>query len=149
MWGGMVNRPRRSLIRAHYLTGDQKYLEAALALTSLAVGDNPQNLCYTTSLGSRWPKSPLHIDSFVTGQPAPPGITLAGPVDSTGFWAEGFVEHVEPHVYPPITEWPPLETFWNMLWYVLIAEYTVQHPMAETAFVYGYFASRPCAWPCR
>ncbi|MHC4564766.1 MAG: glycoside hydrolase family 9 protein, partial [Planctomycetota bacterium] len=73
-----------SLVRAHRITGDEKYLRAVVLACQGGLGANPLNMCYTTHLGHRWPRNPLHLDSRHTGQLPPEGITVFGPIDPTG-----------------------------------------------------------------
>jgi endoglucanase len=142
-WAGFGIVDGVGLARAHQLTGDVRYLRALVDAAQLTAGANPLNMCYTTGVGSRFPRRPLHVDSNVTGQEAPPGITVAGPVDEKMGWDETFARVVRPYLRPEMAAWPRLETYWESFWYPPITEYTVQWPMAQNAYVWGYLASRP------
>lgn len=131
-----------SLVRGYILTGDNKYLRALVLACQTGAGANPMNICYTTGLGYKWPQHPLHIDSRITSQPPPPGLTVFGPVDTKRddqAWAK---KQVERFCYPPVKEWPTLEAYWDVFWYPIICEFTVHQPMARNAYIWGYLAAR-------
>jgi len=141
-WGAATAPDAVSLVRAHVLTGDEKYLRAAVLACQTGLGANPVNVCYTTGLGHKSPEHPLHIDSRITHQTPPPGLTVGGPVDvvrNKDFWGQKLVA---PHVYPDILTWPSIEAFWDVFWNPPMCEFTVQTPMAENAYVWGYLAAR-------
>jgi endoglucanase len=141
-WGAFSDPDAVSLVRAHYLTGDTKYLRAAVLACQMGLGANPANTCYTTGLGWDWPRHPLHIDSRVTHQDPPPGLTVFGPTDvemHKDHWAQRIVAG---YAYPDVQQWPTLEAFWDVFWYPEISEFTVQGPMAPNAYVWGYLAGR-------
>ena len=142
-WAGFGIVDGVALARAHQLTGDLRYLRALVDAAQMTAGANPLNLCYTTGIGARFPRRPLHVDSNVTDQPAPAGITVAGPIDGRMSWDETFARVVRPYLRPEMAQWPRLETYWESFWYPPITEYTVQWPMAQNAYVWGYLASRP------
>jgi endoglucanase len=128
-----------SLVRTHRLTGDEKYLRAVVLSCQAGLGANPLNLCYTTHLGHRWPHNPLHLDSRHTGQLPPEGITVFGPVDPTG--DDTFMRPIiRPNCFPPPETWPIMEAYWDVFWYPIMCEFTIQHPMAQNAYIWGYLA---------
>jgi endoglucanase len=141
-WGAFTAPDGVSLARAHHLTGEVKYLEALVLACQAGAGANPSNLCYTTGLGHRSPEHPLHIDSRITHQPPPPGLTVGGPrdvkADSKGW------EHklLAPACYPPPDRWPNAEAYFDVFWYPTMCEFTVHSPMAQNAYVWGYLAAR-------
>ena len=134
-----------TLARAHSLTGEERYLETLVLTAQMTAGANPLNVCYTTGIGSRFARRPLHVDSNISGQPAPPGITVAGPTEHLTDWDETFARTVRPFLRPEERDWPRLEALWTAFWYPPINEYTVQSPMAHNAYVWGYLAARPAA----
>lgn len=143
--GGIPSGPDAvGLVRAHGLTGEAKYLRAAVLACQFGAGANPLNLCFTTGLGHASPQNPLNVDAFASGQAPPPGLTLLGPCDlellrSAAGWAQ---ELVEPHQSPKPEDWPALENFFDVFWHPLMCEYTVHEPMAANAYVWGYLAAR-------
>ncbi len=141
-WGVLSSPDGRSLARAHFHTGKEKYLRALVAICQAGAGANPVNICYTTGLGRRRPRHPLHIDSRITHQPPPPGLTVAGPYDvkkHKDYWAQKIVNR---WCHPPARQWPTIEAYWDVFWYPPVCEFTVQNPMADNAYVWGYLAAR-------
>jgi endoglucanase len=141
-WGALSGPDAVSLVRAHYITGDAKYLRAAQLACQEGAGANPVNICYTTGLGQDWPRHPLQIDSRISHQDPPPGLTVFGPVDTQGSdqkWAQDLVNQF---CYPAFKEWPTTEAYWDVFWYPEVCEFTVQSPMARNAYVWGYLAAR-------
>ena len=132
-----------SLCRAHALTGEVRFLRAAVLACQFALGANPINLCYTTGLGHRWPLHPLHIDSRCTGQPPPPGLTVFGPTDHARGEKQWGQKNVNKTLFPPFAQWPVAEAYWDVFWYPAMCEFTVQSPMARNAYVWGYLAVAP------
>ena len=141
-WGAFSAPDGTSLVRAHILTGDEKYLETLVLACQAGAGANPLNLCYTTGLGHDSPRHPLHIDSRLTHQPPPPGLTVAGPIDverDKDYWAQKIIARV---CHPPVQQWPTLEAYWDVFWYPPMCEFTVHTPMAKNAYTWGYLAAR-------
>ena len=130
-----------SLARAHRLTGDAKYLRALVLACQTGAGANPVNLCYTTGLGHASPQHPLHIDSQVTGQAPPPGLTVLGPSNPAQMKQDWALDFIDKTCHPPSREWPIIEAYFDVFWYPLMCEFTVQAPMAENAYVWGYLAA--------
>ncbi len=128
-----------SLVRAHQITGDEKYLRAIVLSCQAGLGANPLNLCYTTHVGHRWPQNPLHLNSRHTGQLPPEGLTVFGPIDPTA--NDTFMGPIiRPNCFPAPEKWPIMEAYWDVFWYPIMCEFTVQKPMAQNAFLWGYLA---------
>jgi endoglucanase len=141
-WGALSSPDGLSLVRAHLATGDPKYLRTLVLACQTGGGANPVNLCYTTGLGHDWPQHPLHIDSRITHQPPPPGLTVGGPIDVASHkdnWAQKIVAR---WCHPPVDRWPTIEAYWDVFWYPPMCEFTVHTPMAGNAYVWGYLAAR-------
>ena len=69
-----------SLLYAHRLTGDKKYLKGALQNTEYILGRNATGYCYVTGFGQKSPMNPHHRLSFSDGIEAPlPGMLVGGP----------------------------------------------------------------------
>lgn len=141
-----------ALIRAHRLTGGRKDFLAAMQDSSAHVlGANQIGMSFTTGLGHRWPKAPLHEDSIAAGVQAPHGITIYGwvnPVMTNYDWLWGPSwaalsenvpkRRVEPFrnslpIYEYIIEHPRL---------IMTSEYTVQQTIATTAVMWIYLAAQ-------
>ena len=141
-WGILGAPDGVSLVRAHAITGEEKYLRVAVLACQTGGGANPVNMCYTTGLGHKSPQHPLHVDSMISNQPPPPGLTIFGPRDiqrEKDYWMHKSLNKV---CHPPVLEWPTIEAYWDIFWYPPICEYTVQQPMAANAYVWGYLAAR-------
>ncbi len=141
VWGALTATNALSLCRAHALTGDEKYLRAAIEACLYGAGANPMNLSLTTGLGVKSVIHPLHLDSRFSHQPAPPGITVGGPLVYDYGKDENGQKLADPYLYPEFKEWPTVEAYWDIFWYSSMAEFTIHNPMAEVAYVRGYVAA--------
>ena len=115
---------------------------AAVLACQAGAGANPVNTCYTTGLGHKGPLHPLHIDSRLTHQLPPPGLTVGGPMDvirQKEYWGQVLIAK---YCYPDVQNWPSMEAFWDVFWNPLMCEFTVHNPMAQNAYVWGYLAAR-------
>ncbi len=133
-----------AMIRAHALTGKREYLQAIVLAVQTGAGANPLNISYTTGVGHKYPRHALHVDSRVSGQEPPPGLTVFGPVDTQ--WIGGFnnPEHMQAgkFCYPDVKEWPILETYWDVFWYPVMCEFTIHQSIVPNAYAWGYLAAR-------
>jgi endoglucanase len=140
---GMISK---ALPRAHALSGETKYLAGAVTACGFSAGANPDNRAYTTGLGPDPIRWPLHIDSKITGQEAPPGITVYGPSDPMADWDfdrwvyEWFVN--ETQATPTGRDWPMAEAYWDIWTIPSNNEYTVHQTIGPTAYYWGYLSSR-------
>ncbi len=132
------------LPRAYLLTGDQRFLRGALHAAHFSAGANPLNKTFTTGVGHDFPRHPLHIDSRMSGRPAPDGITIYGPSDPAGDF--GFNEWVHRWhlggMHPPSRTWPAAEWCVDMFLWPAMSEYTVHQTFRPTAYAWGFLASR-------
>ena len=152
-WMGFYSGPveAESLVRAHHLTGDARYVPPMFASTQFALGANPDNLSYTTGLGANQPTWVLHEDTFKTGRAAPDGITVCGPFDfhsewtqdrSNGWWFGALKWFADMEkITPGFFDWPVLESYVDMWNWPAMNEYTPQLTMGPTAYVWGYLAA--------
>ncbi len=133
-----------NVLRAHYMTGDAKYLKAAVLACQAGAGANPLNMSYTTGLGWKSPLHPMHFDSRVTNQAPPPGITVLGPLDISlvgGYDSEPY-RTLARYCYPESRQWPAMETYWDVYWYPIMCEFTVHQTIGPNAYAWGYLAAR-------
>ena len=133
------------LVRAHYLTGDSKYLSGIVQACLFPGGANPENATFTVGVGADWPHNPLKVDARIGGQTTPLGQTVFGPCDFL-HWQDSF--HVWPMnsllngvTTPGPYEWPVPESFYDIWIYVAQDEYTVEG-FGQNAYVWGYLAGR-------
>lgn len=128
-------------LRAHALTGDERYLQAGISGTQFAAGANPANLVFTTGLGDRAPQNPLIIDQRITRQAPPPGITVYGPADFAAYDDYWILEAIAPTTFPHPKAWPTSENYFDIYRYPMGAEFTVDY-MVSAAYTWGYLAAR-------
>ena len=142
-WSRFCTIPRNTqLIRAHYLTGDGKYLSAAIDAANFAAGANPDNLCFTTGVGLRSPENILHHDSRMTGQKPPKGITVCGP-QNFNYPDDAFPRLLRADfLFPGAYAWPSFEGYLDIYRHPCVTEYTVQENIGPNAYQWGYFAAR-------
>ena len=132
------------VIRAHIITGKKEYLEAVVLAAQTGAGANPLNICYTTGMGIRSPRHPLHIDSRIMRRPPPPGLTVLGPldVDHLGGSQSPIHKYSGQFCYPDAKGWPVIENYWDVYWYPMMCEYTIHQSIAPNAYTWGYLAAR-------
>jgi len=143
-WGAISAPEAPSLVRAHVLTGEAKYLKGAILACLFGAGANPLNLCYTTGVGLRFPRHPLQVDSRIKCMDPPPGLTVFGPADyefdktASATW----IKPLKAYVHPAMETWPATESYWDVFWYAPMCEYTVYMPMDANMYFWGYLAAR-------
>jgi endoglucanase len=134
----------RELARAHFLTGDAKYLAGVVQATLFQSGANPANMTYTTGLGANPILHPLKLDSRRSGQKTPEGITVYGNFDFIGWedWSKWVLDYyLNTATTPTVTEWPIPEAYFDIFLYPSTNEYTVD-VWDKNVFVWGYLAAR-------
>ena len=128
------------LCRAHYITNDARYLAGAVDACQFACGANPDNLCYTTRVGVKWPMNVLHHDSRLTGQLIPEGITVFGPHNLNASNQE-MVRFLRQDAFMPgAYAWPSTESYLDVYRLPCQCEYTVQTSIGPNAYNWGYLA---------
>jgi len=142
-WGALADPHAVSLLRAHRLTGETKYLRSAVLACQTGLGANPANLCYTTGLGHESPKNPLVVDSRTRGLAPPPGITVFGPTDvvrNREHWAMKLMARA---TWPDPKDWPTTEAYFDVYLFPQVCEFTVHTTMTGVAYAWGYLSARP------
>ncbi len=72
------------LIQAYRITGNQRYLDAALSNLDYMLGRNPTGYSFLTGFGEKSPLAPHHRPSYADGIAAPvPGLIVGGPHANT------------------------------------------------------------------
>lgn len=133
----------KSMIRAHHLTGEAKYLRGVVRSTQFGAGANPSNVVYTTGVGKNPVKYPLHVESHNTGMDAPEGITVYGPRDVRWYKDHWIMKRLlNEAVVPHPTEWPTADAYFDLYPYVELNEWTIQQTMGPNSYVWGYLAGR-------
>ncbi len=102
------------------------------------------NLCLTTGLGENHVLNALHEDSKHTGQAAPIGISVFGPGELSSIVRPGseLEARLNPGCAPEISKWPTVESYFDVFWIVPQNEYVIDRPLGQTAYIWGYLASR-------
>lgn len=44
---------------------------------------------------------------------------------------------VEPYIFPAAKDWPAIESYWDVFWFLPMCEYTIYQPMVVNAYVWG------------
>ncbi|MEI7613001.1 MAG: glycoside hydrolase family 9 protein [Betaproteobacteria bacterium] len=141
-WGTLGASQAGVLLRANYLTGDKRYLDAAIEASQFALGANPLNMSFTTGLGSNTARRLWVIDARVTGQEAPEGITAYGPIDPVHLkdnW--NFNKSFAPYVYPKASNWPANENYFDVYAIYPMNEFTISETIAPNIYVWGYLSA--------
>jgi endoglucanase len=132
----------QTVLRAYVMTQDPAYLQSALLGTQFSLGANPDNMSYTTGIGTRSIQNPFVIDQRLTGQKAPPGITVYGPLDvqfDQDYWA--FNEYRKALGIEP-TATPLLESYYDVYLPTASTEFTIHESIAPTLYTWGFLAAR-------
>lgn len=136
-----------SLLRAYHLTHDRKYLAGAVGACLFCAGANPSNLVYTSGLGANPVKHVLNLDSRLTGQPVPVGLTPYGNVDLSRWGDQTWITWPITYFFgslskPSPAEWPTTEAYFDVFFMPAVNEFTMDQTMGPSAFVWGYLAAR-------
>lgn len=136
-----------SLLRAYHLTHAAKYLSGALQACLFPAGANPSNLVYTSGVGSNPVRHPLNLDSRLTGQPAPVGLTVYGNVDLSRWGDQTWITWSITYYFgalsrPGPLDWPTSEAYFDVFFMPALNEFTMDQTVGPNAYVWGYLAAR-------
>ncbi|MBD1856806.1 MULTISPECIES: glycoside hydrolase family 9 protein [Leptolyngbya] len=141
-WGNGLGAPKAvSLVRAHYLSQNPKYLRSSVLATQFSLGANPDNMSYTTGVGYRTPRNPLLIDQRVRGIEPPPGITVYGPYDPVFYSKTWTIDLFKDVLFPAPMDWPATESYFDIFLFPMATEFTVMQSISPTAYLWGYLAA--------
>ena len=134
----------RDVIRAWLLTGNGYYLAAVELSLQSTLGANPLNLSFTTGLGYAPVNHPYYPDAFFSGQKAPDGLTVLGPLDLffQGDARSKQVDSYRSYCYPDIRKWPVMESFLDIFWIPGMTEFSIE-TMAAQVYTWGFLAAYP------
>jgi endoglucanase len=144
---GLYTNPgmNSTIARAHYLSHDARYLAALVASANFRCGANPENRCFTTGMGADPIRYPLKLDSHLTGQPAPVGLTVYGPSDQSmpggSDWVHQWLLTPE-RMVPGSRTWPAPESYVDLYTWPGANEYCVNSPVAQAVYTSCYLAGR-------
>ena len=130
-------RRAETLVAAHALTGDERFLDAAYAANDFHCGCNPAGMTLTSRLGSVYPVSFLDLPSYADGiAEFVPGIT---PYRWNYGLAPKAVEMVFGGDRALASKWPIWRRWGNLENQTVAAsEYTVSETIGPAAAVCGY-----------
>ena len=136
-----------SLLRAYHLTRDAKYLAGALQACLFPAGANPGNMVYTSGVGVNPVRHPLNLDSRLSSQPAPAGLTVYGNVDLSRWGDQTWITWPITYYFgalskPGPLDWPTSEAYFDVFFMPALNEFTVDQTMGPNAYVWGYLAAR-------
>ena len=126
-----------SLMIAHRLTQDPKYVLAISRIAQYAMGANPNNASHTSGMGARQ-VTVFNLDAYYNGVALPEGITIYGPYYRHS-WNAKELESALGGIYPEWKHWPWAESVFNLR-YAPMTEYTVGGNMANQLLMRGYLA---------
>ena len=145
----------RLFIRAHRLSRHPELLRVMEQTAQTLLGANQLGLSFTTGLGLRQIRHPLHEDHRAMGVPVPPGITIYGFGPQAGFspdWLFGppwsiFPEDepgipAERRIEPARFAMPYFEYLIEHPLMVMQQEYTVQQTIGTTAALWLHLAAQ-------
>ncbi len=129
------------LVRAHALTGDDRYLIGAIMDANFALGLNPDNLSYVSGFGDEQMREMLVGDAEALGGILPPGLVAYGTFDAVGNGVQYWHAGAEAVGYPqnPLN-WPGYESWQGLFDAVPLTEFTVEDPMGSSVYLWGYLA---------
>jgi endoglucanase len=134
-----------NLARAHYLTGEKRYLHGTIQSTQFQSGCNPNNLVYMTGLGANPLKNVFKLDARRTGQNVPAGLVPYGNIDFAKWNHQGITWPITwvigSAMKPSAYEWPTHEAYWDLGGWPMLEEFTVDS-WAPNVLVWGYLAGR-------
>ncbi len=128
------------------MTGKREYLVAGIRATQFSSGANPDNLVFTTGLGSDPVVHPLLLDSRISGQPAPEGVTVYGIEDHVNFpstWCYWILPTLDLVMSPNYQKWPVTESYVDTYVFIGVNEFTVNQTFTQGTWTWGYLAARP------
>jgi endoglucanase len=136
-WGHITSPATWSNVRAYHLTGDRSQLDVVRRSVQFALGANPQNRSYLTGFGPNPARHPLHVDTRMTGQPAPEGITVYGPLAPEKSKDDWILKRLDGRIHPDRLAWPAAESYFDVTWIVPQNEYTVWQTIAPNLYLFG------------
>lgn len=143
-FGGAFTSPDiPEVVWAWWLTGEKKYLSSLMLAMQFTLGANPLNISYMTGVGYAFPKHVMNIDARITGQRAPEGITVLGPLDfdQLGGSENSYYRSLGKKAFPDPLLCPVMETFWDVFWFPMMCEYSIEK-MAGNALITGVLVAR-------
>jgi endoglucanase len=143
-FGGVFTSPDiPEVVWAWWLTKEKKYLSSLVLAMQHTFGANPLNISYMTGVGHAFPENVMNFDARITGQPVPEGITVLGPLDFEQFGGaqNSYYKALGKRAMPDPLLWPVMETFWDVFWFPMMCEYSIEK-LSSNALITGVLAAR-------
>ncbi len=143
IWGlGAGGSPHTSgLMKAHYLTNDDRYRNAAVRAASVTLGANPMNRSMITGLGHEPPAHPLIVDVANGGLPLWSGTPVYG-YHSLGPSDEWVVDVLLPAgAFPHPNDQPYLWQWYDVVPVAQFNEFTVHQSHADALSTFASLAA--------
>jgi len=133
------------LVRAHYFTGEKRFLAGAVQSTQFQSGCNPNNFVYMTGIGANPLKNVFKLDARRTGQEVPAGLVPYGNIDFGKWNHQGITWPITwiigKSMKPSAYEWPTHEAYWDLGGWPMLEEFTVD-AWTPNILVWGYLSAR-------
>lgn len=133
------------LTRAHFLTGEPRYLAGAVRATQFQGGCNPNNLVFITGLGANPVRNVFKLDARRTGQAVPEGLVPYGNIDFAKWNDNGITWPITwiigQATVPSAYDWPTHQAYWDLGGWPMLEEFTVDR-WEPNLLVWGYLAAR-------
>jgi endoglucanase len=148
VWGLGPSVPKTvALLRAHALTGEQRYCSAAQRSATFSLGANPLDTVFLTGIGTHNVQHPLIVDNVNGGVPVWPGTPVYGLHQlneaSDDSWVAQY--QLRPAGAQPDPESVPyLQEWWDVNTVPMMNEFTVHQSHAVALYAYGSLAGADC-----
>lgn len=137
------------LFNAYTLTGNKTYVNTLIEAGHFGMGANPLNATLTTGLGQRFvyqwdEEATFNNMDFATGVPVYgpfPFYTNRELPQSDFFWDKKKERIYREYLFPAINDWPVRETYFELMKFPAMNEFTIMQNMADQAYRWGILAA--------
>ncbi len=137
----------KDMVRAHYLTKENKYLQATYRACDFATGANPMNTVFMTGVSDRSIQNCYHPDSRLTGQKMTMGIIPYGPFDlddpvckDSEFFKWPVTYYLDNVDVPKASDFPVYEVYHDVYRWIMMNEWTPMETEGPNSYIWGYLA---------
>lgn len=131
-----------NLVRTHYLTGVEKYLEAITKSCQVLMGSNQMNLPMMTGIGKNKLTGVFLLDVVEAGLDMPSGYVPYGNTSIHDFGDEYYASTYAPSMIPSFERWPIAENYLDVTTLAMENEFTIHQTFSGPNFALGYLAAR-------
>ncbi|NJM15986.1 MAG: hypothetical protein HC896_12005 [Bacteroidales bacterium] len=137
------------LVNAFSLLQEERYLNQVVEAGHFGMGANPLNASLTTGLGERFVYQ-WDDEAICANQYFATGIPVYGPFpyynnrllpENDFFWDQKKEKLYNPALYPKVNEWPMRETYFELMKFPAMNEFTIMQNMADQAYRWGWLAA--------